>query len=95
MLTDDEVRHIAQLAKVGITPEDVERFRQQLSVILEHFEELRQVDTEGVPPTMHAVPVSNVMRADEPVPSFPTEDILANAPMREDDSIRVKAILDF
>lgn len=95
MLTDEEVIHIAQLARVGVTPEDVERFRRQLSVILEHFEQLSQVDTEGVPPTGHAVPVANVMRPDEPIPSFPTEDILANAPLREDDSIRVKAILEF
>lgn len=95
MLTPEEVRHIARLARVGVTDEDVERFRQQLSVILENFEVLRKVDTEDVPPTGHAVPLQSVMRADEPAASYPKEEVLANAPEREEDAFRVRAILEF
>ena len=95
MLTSEEVRHIARLARVGVTDEEVERFRAQLSSILEHFETLRQVNTEGVQPTGHAVPLHNVMREDAPAPSYPREEILANAPLREDDAFRVQAVLEF
>ena len=95
MLTPEEVRHIALLARVGVTDEEVERFGEQLSSILENFERLRQVDTEGVPPTDHAVPVQNVMREGQEAPSYPMEEVLANAPQREDDFFRVRAILEF
>ena len=95
MLTSDEVRHIALLARVGVTDQDVERLRTQLSHILENFEVLRRLDTEGVPPTDHAVPIQNVMREDESLPSYPKEAVLANAPRQEEGAFRVRAILEF
>lgn len=93
-LTPDEVRHIAHLARLGLTDEDVAKFRDQLSGILDYFEELRQVDTEGVPPTAYAFDLHNVMRDDEPTPPADPADILANAPQREGEYFRVRAILE-
>ncbi len=94
-LSAEEVRHIALLARVGMTDEDVERLQVQLSNILENFEVLSSVDTDGVPPTAHAIPVLNVMRKDEVQPSYPVDRILANAPNSEDNFFKVKIILEF
>ncbi|MBF8266539.1 MAG: gatC [Dehalococcoidia bacterium] len=93
-LSIEEVRHIALLYRLGLSEEDAKHFRHQLSSILESFEVLKQVDTTDVPPTGHSVALENVMREDEPHPPFPKEDILANAPHREGDFFRVKAVLE-
>jgi aspartyl-tRNA(Asn)/glutamyl-tRNA(Gln) amidotransferase subunit C len=93
-LSPEEVRHIALLARVGLTDEEVARLQVQLSQILDYFERLKAVDTENVPPTAHTLAMDNVMRDDEPQPSFDKEDILANAPQREEDLFRVRAILE-
>ena len=94
MLSREEVLHIARLARLGVTDEDVEKFRVQLSNILENFEALKQVDTTEVPPTAQSIPLENVMREDKIEPSFSQDDILANAPHREDNSFRVRAVLE-
>ena len=93
-LTREQVLHIARLARVGVTEEDVARLQEELSEILEHFEALRALDTEGVPPTSHPLPLESVMRSDEVRPSLSTEDVLANAPLTHEDAFRVRAILD-
>ena len=93
-ITSEEVRHIAALARVGMTDEEVERMREQLSVILEQFDVLEQVDTDGVEPTGHTVGVSSIMRDDRSRESSPIEDMLANAPDREGDLVRVRAVLE-
>ena len=93
-LTRDEVLHIAQLARIGLTPADVEKFQGQLSHILDQFEALRRIDTAGVPPTAFAVPLENVMRDDTVRPSLDVETVLANAPQREDHYFRVRRILE-
>ena len=93
-LTPEEVKHIARLARVGLSEDEVARFQVQLSEILEYFERLREVDTEKLPPTAHTLAMHNVMRDDEPQPSFDKEEVLANAPQREDDLFRVRAILE-
>jgi aspartyl-tRNA(Asn)/glutamyl-tRNA(Gln) amidotransferase subunit C len=94
-LSREQVQHIARLARVGLSEEDIGRFSEQLSEILDYFERLRQVDTEGIPPTAHTLPLHNVMREDdEPAPSLSSEDVLANAPVREGDHFRVKVILE-
>ncbi len=93
-LSRDEVKHIAQLARVGVTEEDVTRFQAQLSVILDHFQALREIDTSGVPPTAHTLPLANVERDDAPRPSFPTESVLANAPRKQDAFLRVRKVLE-
>jgi len=93
-LTSDEVRHVALLARVGLTPEELELYRSQLESILDYFQALQEVDTEGVPPTGHSVPLDTVLREDESQPSLSKEDILANAPRREEDYFRVRAVLE-
>ena len=88
------MQHIALLARLGVDEADLGKFSVQLSNILENFEVLQQIDTTGVPPTSHPVPLSSVMRDDEVLPSYPPADILANAPQEEDDSFRVRAVLE-
>jgi len=93
-LTAEEVRHIALLAKLGISDEEVEKFRVQLSDILGHFEELEKVDTTGLPPTAQSVNLENVLRPDEVLPSLPVPEVLANAPAQEENSFKVNAVLE-
>ncbi|MFA5398961.1 MAG: Asp-tRNA(Asn)/Glu-tRNA(Gln) amidotransferase subunit GatC [Dehalococcoidia bacterium] len=93
-LTDEEVRHIALLARLGISDAEVERFRTQLSNILENFDILSQADTEGLPPTAQSVALENIYRPDEDRPSLPVDDVLANAPDREESCFKVNAVLE-
>lgn len=93
-LSREEVLHIALLARLGLTEAEVNRLSEQLSNILENFEILRQVDTGDVPPTAQSIALQNVMRKDEVAPSLPPEEILANAPRREGDCFRVRAVLE-
>ena len=93
-LTDQEVRHIALLARLGVSDAEVEKFREQLSSILENMEILKQADTEGLAPTSQSVVLENVYRPDEPGPSLPVSEVLANAPNREDNSFKVNAVLE-
>jgi aspartyl-tRNA(Asn)/glutamyl-tRNA(Gln) amidotransferase subunit C len=93
-LTSDEVKHIGVLARLGLEPEELERYRVQLDNILDNFRVLQEVDTEGVPPTGHSVALDSVLREDEPVASLPKEDVLANAPRRDEDYFRVRAVLE-
>ena len=93
-LTDEEIRHIALLARLGISDADVEKFREQLSSILENMDILQQVDTTGLAPTSHSVALENIYRPDEMAPSLTADEVLANAPAREDNSFRVNAVLE-
>jgi len=93
-LSTEQVQHIARLARVEIGEEEVERFSEQLSAILDYFQRLQQVDTEGVSPTAHTLPLHNIFRDDEPEPCLEPEEVLANAPQREGDLFRVKAVLE-
>ncbi len=93
-LTADEVRHIATLARVELSEPEVERFREQLSSILAHFETLNAIDTTDVPPTAQTLDLVNVEREDVARPSAPTADILLNAPRRDGAYLRVRAVLE-
>ena len=93
-LSRDEVLHIARLARLGLTEDELHKFREQLSNILEDFEILQQVDTTNVPPTAQAIPLQNVFREDEVAASLPQSEVLANAPRREGDFFRVPAVLE-
>jgi len=93
-LSREEVLHIARLARVALTEAEITHLSEQLSNLLEHFEVLQKVDTEGVPPTAQPVALQSVMREDVVEPSLPAEDVLANAPRREGDSFRVRAVLE-
>ena len=89
-----EVEYIAELAKLSLTDEETEKFRAQLSAILEYAEILQRLDTEAIPPTATVLPLRNVMVADEVRPSFSREDVLANAPQAENGYFKVRAILE-
>jgi aspartyl-tRNA(Asn)/glutamyl-tRNA(Gln) amidotransferase subunit C len=93
-LTDAEVRHIARLARVGVTGEEVERLREQLSTILAHFEVLNAYDTDGVPPTAQSFDLSNVERDDVARESPGRDEILSNAPVVDGPYVRVRAVLE-
>lgn len=93
-LSNEEVRHIAWLARLGLTDAEVERFREELSVILEHFQALEELDTGSVPAAAHASLMHNVLREDIPAPSLSSDEVLANAPESEDDCFRVPPILE-
>ena len=93
-LSREEVLHIARLARVGVTDEDVNRLSEQLSNILENFEALQQVDTENVPPTAQSIALQNVTSDDTVAPSMSPEDVLANAPRQEQEHFRIKAVLE-
>ncbi|MBC8449524.1 MAG: Asp-tRNA(Asn)/Glu-tRNA(Gln) amidotransferase subunit GatC [Chloroflexi bacterium] len=93
-LTLKDVEHIADLAKLALTAEEKERFREQLSAILDHAASLQQVDTSDIPPTATVLPLRNVMRDDEARPSLLPEDVLANAPDAAEGCFRVRAILE-
>jgi aspartyl-tRNA(Asn)/glutamyl-tRNA(Gln) amidotransferase subunit C len=89
-----EVEHVARLARLELSAAEKEQMRGELSGILAYIDKLRELDVTGVEPTSHAVPLTNVMRDDDPEPSFPREDMLANAPDRNGDLFRVPRILE-
>jgi aspartyl-tRNA(Asn)/glutamyl-tRNA(Gln) amidotransferase subunit C len=89
----EEVLRIAILARLGLAEAEVDRFKEQLSHILESFEILQQVDTTGVPPTTQAITLKNVLRSDEAAASLPQDQVLANAPRKDGDFFRVRAVL--
>lgn len=93
-LSREEVLHIARLARLGLTETEADKLREQLSNILENFEILRQVDTSDVPPTAQSIALQNVMRNDEVAPSLPSSEVLANAPKKEENFFRVRAVLE-
>jgi aspartyl-tRNA(Asn)/glutamyl-tRNA(Gln) amidotransferase subunit C len=92
-LSRSEVEHIALLARVGMSEEDLKVFGEQLSDIIEQFNVLDQVDITDVPPTSHTGDLTSVFREDISSPSSPQDDILANAPREDDGYFRVKAVL--
>jgi aspartyl-tRNA(Asn)/glutamyl-tRNA(Gln) amidotransferase subunit C len=91
-LSSAEVEHVARLARLGITPEEVVRYRDQLRNILLAINALRGADTSKVSATAHPLEQRNVMREDKREPSLPAEAALKNAPSREDSYFKVKAI---
>jgi aspartyl-tRNA(Asn)/glutamyl-tRNA(Gln) amidotransferase subunit C len=81
VLSRDQVLHVARLARLELTDEEIERFGAELSKVLDHIETIEQLgDLSDIPPTSHVVEVENVLRADEPRPSWPVEEVLASAP---------------
>jgi len=80
MLDRKQVLHVARLARLDLTDDEVDRMAAELSKVLDHIEAIRELDLEGVPPTSHVVDVTNVLRADVPTASLPREAILAAAP---------------
>lgn len=93
-LSRNQVEHIAELAKLGLTEEEKDLFSEQLSAILEYAEMLQRLDTDAIPPTAQVMDLCNVMRDDEVRPSLPREEVLANAPAQVDGYFQVLPILE-
>jgi aspartyl-tRNA(Asn)/glutamyl-tRNA(Gln) amidotransferase subunit C len=89
VITREEVLHVAQLARLALSEDEVERFEEQLNAILEAVGTVGELDLAGVEPTSHPLDVANVWAEDEPRPPLPLEAALANAPDRERDFFRV------
>jgi aspartyl-tRNA(Asn)/glutamyl-tRNA(Gln) amidotransferase subunit C len=88
-ISRDEVVHVARLARLELTDEELDRFSGQLDAILEAVGKVSELDLSEVEPTLHPLALSNVWAEDEPRPSLEVEEALANAPDREDDAFRV------
>jgi aspartyl-tRNA(Asn)/glutamyl-tRNA(Gln) amidotransferase subunit C len=93
-ITLAEVEHVARLARLALDPDEKHAMRSQLDAILGYVERLGEIDTGGVPPTAHVLPLANVLREDEVRPSYPVEAMLGNAPEAEDGAFRVPKILE-
>lgn len=94
ILSADDVRAIADLARLELHDEDVERYQQQLSHILGYFQKLEEVDTSHIDPTSSVLPLTNVMREDEAQDALAVDDVVANAPDSDGEQFRVRAVLD-
>jgi len=88
-ISRDEVLHVARLARLELTDEEVGRFQEQLSDIIEAISKVSELDLTDVPPTAHPLEIENAWAEDEPRPSLPLDDVFANAPDRDDDYFRV------
>ncbi len=93
-LTTEEVQHIAKLARLELTDEQREHYREQLSAILDYIAKLRRLDTTDVPPTAGGGLTQMILRRDESRPSLPTETLLANAPETEDDQFKIPPVFE-
>jgi aspartyl-tRNA(Asn)/glutamyl-tRNA(Gln) amidotransferase subunit C len=92
-LSPDDVAHVARLARLELTDEELENFTRQLGAVLEHAADIEALDTSGVPPTAHPLDLVNVLREDERRPSLDRDEVLAMAPEAEDGRFRVPRIL--
>jgi aspartyl-tRNA(Asn)/glutamyl-tRNA(Gln) amidotransferase subunit C len=92
-ISRDEVAHVARLARLELTDDELDRFTGQLAGVLEHARDVEALDVEGVPPTAHPLPLRNVLRVDEIRPSLDRDEVLAAAPATEDGRFRVPPVL--
>ena len=92
--TSAQVRHLASLVRIELTDSEVEEFRSELASILSHIDALSEIDTTGVPPTNNGADLLNIQDDDASRPAMPRDQILANAPQREEEYFRVHAVLD-
>ena len=93
-LTSKEVAHIAELARLDLTPEEMARYREQLSAILDYAARLQELDTASIPPTATVLATRTPLRPDEPAPGLSTQRLLENAPRAEDDQFRVPPVME-
>lgn len=93
-LSNEQVKHIAWLARVGLSKGEVKKFSLQLSDILENFEILKEVDTTGIAPLARSSSLQNIFREDKAAKSYPQSEVMANAPRQEDNCFKVQVILE-
>jgi aspartyl-tRNA(Asn)/glutamyl-tRNA(Gln) amidotransferase subunit C len=94
MFAREQVEKVARLARLELTDAEMDRMSHDLAAILDYVEQLKEVDTEGIEPLAHCLPIQNVFREDVVVASLPTDEALANAPKRAGDFYSVPPILD-
>lgn len=94
MIDRETVQNVARLARLGVSEDEIDTFKNQLSVILENMRILQEADVSTVSPTAHASRLENIMREDISRPSYPAEVLLANAPDQEDNFLKVNAVLE-
>lgn len=94
MSTDLNVRHVARLARLALSEEEISTFQSQLGRVLEHIEHLKKLDVTDVEPTAHTYPVFNVVREDKPGISLPREAVLANAPRSANNLVIVPKVVE-
>ena len=92
-ISREDVEHIAKLARLQLTEEEVKRFQIELGKIIEYFDQLKKLDTENVPPMTHAVPIENVLREDQVKESLPHEEALQNAPEKKESYFQVPKVV--
>jgi aspartyl-tRNA(Asn)/glutamyl-tRNA(Gln) amidotransferase subunit C len=92
-LSRDTVAHVARLARLDVTDDELERFTEQLGAVLAHADDIEKLDTAGVPPTAHPLPLENVLRDDVIEPSLDRDEVLSQAPSAEENRFRVPRIL--
>ena len=92
-ISKEDVAHVARLARLALTEDELERFTGQLGAVLEHARDVEALDTAGVPPTAHPLPVRNVFRDDDLEPPLDREEVLSQAPDVEDHKFKVPRIL--
>ena len=92
-LTEQQVRQVAKLARLNCSDDEIKQFTGQLGAILEYIDQLNEVDTEGVEPLAHSLPVSNVFREDVVRPSLPNDEALKNAPQRDGEYFAIPKVL--
>jgi len=95
MIDEKQVQHVAKLARLKLSSEELERFSSQISKILDYINQLNEVDTTDVQPLSHALDISNVFRDDEVTPSSSRDDALANAPQKRDGFFLVPPVLEW
>lgn len=93
-ITREDVVHVAKLARLQLTDEEIDTYTRQLDDILDHAARVDGLDTEGVDPTAHPIPLANVLREDTVRPSLDRDEVLAQAPSAEDGYFRVPRILE-
>lgn len=93
-ISKEEVKHVANLARLAITEEETEMFTTQLDAIITFAEQLNEIDTTGVEPTTHVLEMKNILREDKAEKGLPVEDVVKNAPDHKDGYIRVPSILE-
>ena len=93
-ISPKDVEYLAHLARVQLSPEEIQRFAGQLDEILAYVEKLKSAKTEGIPPTSHVLSLKNVYRDDRVEPSLPSEKALGNAPDREGPFFRVPPVIE-
>jgi len=93
-ISEEEARHVAALAKLALSDQEIQRVGRELNRILEYFQQLQQLPTDQVPTTSHAIQMENVCRGDEVAPSLDVEDAVSNAPDRADEFFRVPRIIE-